>query len=67
MRGDSPSKPRRLPQIPISPPHPVDALPRRYWVARADIAMHYLRELLEEFVGKPGLVREIMKRAVTRG
>jgi hypothetical protein len=50
-----------------SPPHPVDALPRRYRVAGADVAMHYLRELLEEFVGKPGLVSEIMKRAVTRG
>jgi hypothetical protein len=29
--------------------------------------MHDLRELVAEFFGRAGLVREIMKRAVTRG
>ena len=64
--GDLSLEPRRLPLIPISPPHPFDALPRRDRGTWADVTVHDLGEMFAEFVGKLRLIGEVVQRAVAR-
>jgi hypothetical protein len=52
---------------PIAFAHSLNAGPRRDGIARADIAVHHLRELFADFIGKLGYVRKVVERPITGG